>query len=153
MEFPEHKLTIGLDLGRSIELVLPARRVEEVLLEQKVGTTPKAMREVFGSMPRCPIALENGDALALGEPIAERTGTRSDRRACAQRELDRREPEEGRWAGCADAGAVGANRSAVDNRRASLSAQKRAAEAAKPLRISQRSVKIPGEKTTTLEPQ
>jgi len=31
-----------------------------VLLEQKVSTTPKAMREVFGSMPRCRIALETG---------------------------------------------------------------------------------------------
>jgi transposase len=34
--------------------------VGEVLLEQKVGTTPKAMREVFGSVPRCRIALETG---------------------------------------------------------------------------------------------
>jgi len=48
-------------------------------------------REVFGSMPRCRIALENGDAVALGEPIAERTGIGSDRGACAQRALDRRE--------------------------------------------------------------
>ena len=48
-------------------------------------------REVFGSMPRCRIALENGDAVALGEPIAERRGIGSDRGACAQRALDRRE--------------------------------------------------------------
>jgi hypothetical protein len=48
-------------------------------------------REVFGSMPRCRIALENGDAVALGEPIAERTGIGSDRGACAQRALDWRE--------------------------------------------------------------
>jgi len=32
----------------------------EVLLEQKVGTTPKAMKEVFGGMPRRRIALETG---------------------------------------------------------------------------------------------
>ena len=31
-----------------------------MVLEQKLGTTPKAMREVFGSMPRCRIALETG---------------------------------------------------------------------------------------------
>ena len=32
----------------------------EVLLEQKVGTTPKAMQEVFGGMTRSRIALETG---------------------------------------------------------------------------------------------
>src|SRR6202047_4031596 len=32
----------------------------EVLLEQKLGTTPKAMKEVFGKMPRSRIALETG---------------------------------------------------------------------------------------------
>jgi transposase len=34
--------------------------VGEVLQEQKQSTTPKAMREVFGAMPRCRIALETG---------------------------------------------------------------------------------------------
>jgi hypothetical protein len=34
--------------------------VGEVLREQKRGTTPKAMREVFGVMPRCRIVLETG---------------------------------------------------------------------------------------------
>jgi transposase len=32
----------------------------EVLLEQKLGTTPMAMRKVFGGMPRSRIALETG---------------------------------------------------------------------------------------------
>ena len=32
----------------------------DVLLEQKLGTTPKTMREVFGGMPRSRIALETG---------------------------------------------------------------------------------------------
>jgi transposase len=31
-----------------------------VLLEQKLATTPKAMKEVFGGMPRSRIALETG---------------------------------------------------------------------------------------------
>jgi transposase len=31
-----------------------------VLLEQKLGTTPKAMKEVFGAMPRSRMALETG---------------------------------------------------------------------------------------------
>jgi hypothetical protein len=32
----------------------------DVLLEQKVSTTPKAMKEIFGAMPRSRIALETG---------------------------------------------------------------------------------------------
>ena len=32
----------------------------EVVLEQRLGTTPKAMREAFGKMPRIRIALETG---------------------------------------------------------------------------------------------
>jgi transposase len=54
------------------------------------------MREVFGKMPRSRIALETGNALALGEPVVERVGTRSHGGPCAQRAADRREPEERR---------------------------------------------------------
>ena len=68
-----------------------AEREEEEKEEEQKGDDCDSDREVFGSMPRCRIALENGDAVALGEPIAERTGIGSDRRACAQRALDRRE--------------------------------------------------------------
>ena len=42
-----------------------------VLLEQRLGTTPKAMREVFGGMPRSRIALETGMHSPLGEPVVE----------------------------------------------------------------------------------
>src|SRR4029079_18259232 len=54
------KLTIGLDLGdrSSCYCVLDERG--ELVLEQKVSTTPKAMEEVFGGMPRSRIALETG---------------------------------------------------------------------------------------------
>jgi transposase len=58
--FAEQKLTIGLDLGDRSSWYCLLDEVGEVLLEQKVSTTPKAMREVFGSMPRCRIALETG---------------------------------------------------------------------------------------------
>ena len=46
-----------------IELVFACwtkQEASEVLLEQKVGTTPKAMKDVFGGMPRSRIALETG---------------------------------------------------------------------------------------------
>ena len=58
--FSQPKLTIGLDLGDRSSWYCLLDEVGEVLLEQKLGTTPKAMREVFGSMPRCRIALETG---------------------------------------------------------------------------------------------
>jgi hypothetical protein len=58
--FSQQKLTIGLDLGDRSSWYCLLDEVGEVLLEQKVSTSPKAMREVFGSMPRCRIALETG---------------------------------------------------------------------------------------------
>jgi transposase len=54
------RLTIGLDLGDRSSYYCVLDAAGDVLLEQKVSTTPKAMREVFGSMPRCRIALETG---------------------------------------------------------------------------------------------
>src|SRR3984885_6990968 len=54
------KLTIGLDLGDRSSWYCVLDEAGEVLLEQKLATTPKAMREVFGAMPRCRIALETG---------------------------------------------------------------------------------------------
>ena len=64
--FSQQKLTIGLDLGDRSSWYCLLDEVGEVLLEQKLGTTPKAMREVFGGMPRCRIALETGNALMEG---------------------------------------------------------------------------------------
>jgi transposase len=58
--FSQRKLTIGLDLGDRSSWYCLLDEVGEVLLEQKLSTTPKAMREVFGSRPRCRIGLETG---------------------------------------------------------------------------------------------
>ena len=54
------KLTIGLDLGDRSSWYCVLDEAGEVLLEQKLGTIPKAMQEVFGAMPRCRITLETG---------------------------------------------------------------------------------------------
>jgi transposase len=54
------KLTIGLDLGDRSSWYCVLEEQGEVLLEQKVATTPKAMKEAFGGMPRSRIALETG---------------------------------------------------------------------------------------------
>src|SRR5438270_857255 len=56
----EQKLTIGLDLGDRSSWYCVLDETGSVLLEQRLGTTPKAMREVFGGMPRSRIALETG---------------------------------------------------------------------------------------------
>jgi len=54
------KLTIGLDLGDRSSWYCVLEETGEVLLEQKLPTTPKAMKEVFGKVPRSRIALETG---------------------------------------------------------------------------------------------
>src|SRR5271157_2084211 len=56
----EQKLTIGLDLGDRTSWYCVLDGGGEVVLEQKLSTTPKAMKEVFGGMPRSRIALETG---------------------------------------------------------------------------------------------
>src|SRR6059058_5900757 len=54
------RLTIGLDLGDRWSWYCVLDETGEVLLEQKLSTIPKTMREVFGEMPRSRIALETG---------------------------------------------------------------------------------------------
>lgn len=56
----KQKLTIGLDLGDRSSWYCVLDESGQVVLEQKVGTTPKAMQEVFGGMARSRIALETG---------------------------------------------------------------------------------------------
>jgi len=56
----EQKLTIGFDLGDHSSWYCVLDETGSVLLEQRVSTTPKAMKEVFGGMPRSRIALETG---------------------------------------------------------------------------------------------
>ncbi len=58
--FSEQKLTIGLDLGDRSSWYCVLDEAGTVRLEQKLSTTPKAMKETFSGMPRCRIALETG---------------------------------------------------------------------------------------------
>jgi len=59
-KFSQQKLTIGLDLGDRSSWYCVLDEAGSVLLEQRLSTTPKALREVFGGMPRSRIALETG---------------------------------------------------------------------------------------------
>src|SRR5271157_5939019 len=54
------KLTIGLDLGDRSSWFCVLDEAGEVVSEKNLGTTPKAMKEVFAAMPRSRIALETG---------------------------------------------------------------------------------------------
>ncbi len=58
--FPEQKPTIGLDLGDRSSWYCVLDEAGDVLLEQRVSTTPKAMKQGFERMPRSRIALETG---------------------------------------------------------------------------------------------
>ncbi len=83
--FSQPKLTIGLDLGDRSSWYCLLDEVGEVLQEQKLSTTPKAMREVFGSHAALSHRAGDRDAFAVGEPVVERVGARSNRGACPQR--------------------------------------------------------------------
>ena len=54
------QLTIGLDLGDRSSWYCVLDEAGEVIHEQKLSTTAKAMNEVFAAMPRSKIALETG---------------------------------------------------------------------------------------------
>src|SRR5271166_622989 len=56
----EQRLTIGLDLGDRMSWYCVLDEAGEVISEQKLGTTRKAMQEMFAAMPRSRIALETG---------------------------------------------------------------------------------------------
>jgi len=56
----QQKLTIGLDLGDRNSWYCVLDEAGHIQLEQRVRTTAKALREVFGAMPRTRMALEIG---------------------------------------------------------------------------------------------
>src|SRR6266705_3251085 len=58
--FKEQKLTIGLDLGDRWSFYCVMDEAGQVILEQKLPTTPEAMKQTFGKIPRSLIALETG---------------------------------------------------------------------------------------------
>jgi transposase len=56
----QQKLTIGLDLGDRNSWYCVVNEAGQIQLEQRVRTNEKALREIFGAMPRSRIALEIG---------------------------------------------------------------------------------------------
>ena len=60
MIFKGHKLTIGLDLGDRWSFYCVLDEAGQIILEQTLPTTPEAMKQTFGKIPRCLMALETG---------------------------------------------------------------------------------------------
>jgi len=56
----EGQLTIGLDLGDRSSAYCILNEAGEIVLEHKLATTLEAMKQGFGSMSRCHIAMETG---------------------------------------------------------------------------------------------
>jgi transposase len=56
----QQKLTIGLDLGDRNSWYCVVNEAGQIQLEQRVRTNEKALREIFGAMPRSRIGLEIG---------------------------------------------------------------------------------------------
>src|SRR3984893_6222145 len=60
MIFKGHKLTIGVDLGDRWSCYCVLDEAGKILLEQKVATTPEAMKQIFEKIPRGLMAMETG---------------------------------------------------------------------------------------------
>jgi transposase len=58
--FKDQKLTIGVDLGDRWSFYCVLDEAGKIILEQKVPTTPEAMKQTFSRMPQSRIALETG---------------------------------------------------------------------------------------------
>src|SRR6202171_75727 len=91
--FKEQTLTIGLDLGDRWSFYCILDEAGKIILEQKVATTPEAMKQTFGKIPESD---RPGDrnTFALGKPAVNRAGTRSDRGARAKSGIDHQEQSE-----------------------------------------------------------
>jgi transposase len=64
----EQKLTMGLGLGDRSSWYCVSDEAGEVLLEQRLSTTPRVPKGVFGGMPRSGSA----SCLKLASPISRR---------------------------------------------------------------------------------
>ena len=64
---------MGLDLGDRCSWYCVLDESGTVVLEQRVSTTAKALREVFGGMPRSRVALETGMLARVGDSHRAKT--------------------------------------------------------------------------------
>lgn len=60
MRIFKERLTVGLDLGDRFSSYCVLNEAGEIVLEQKLPTTPEAMRTTFSKMQQCRVAMETG---------------------------------------------------------------------------------------------
>jgi transposase len=72
--FKARQLTIGLDLGDRWSFYCVLDESGKTILEQKLSTTPEAMRQTFAKIPQ---SYRNGgrNAFPLGEPAIRSVGS------------------------------------------------------------------------------
>ena len=104
-------LTVGLDLGDRSSCYCVLNEHGEIVLEQKVATTPKAMRERFADMPRCRMALETGTHSPWVSRLLSELGHEVIVAHAQKVQTDQQESAEERPHGCANPGSAGQDRS------------------------------------------
>jgi transposase len=79
--FKEQNLTIGVDLGDGWSFYCVLGEAGKIIPEQKVPTTPEAIKQTFAKIPRCLIAVETETHLPWVTRTADGAGARSARGA------------------------------------------------------------------------
>jgi transposase len=106
-------LTIGLDLGDRSSFYCVLNEAGGVILEERVTTSPKAMRKIFEKMPRSRIALEIGTHSPWVSRLLTELGHEAIVAHAPNVRLIGESRRKGRPAGCAGTGEVSPDRSAV----------------------------------------
>jgi len=86
-----HQLTIGIDLGDRWSFYCVLNELGEVLQEEKLPTTPDAMKRTFEKLPASRIVLETGTHSPWISPAVSGATARSDRGPCAEGTVDHQE--------------------------------------------------------------
>ena len=66
----DRRLTVGLDLGDRSSFYCVLDEAGDVLMEQRLSTTPKAIKEIFRSDASEPYRTGDRNAFTVGKPVA-----------------------------------------------------------------------------------
>jgi len=89
--FKEQQLTIGVDLGDRWSFLRVLDEAGKIILEQKVPTTPEAMKQTFSEDAAKSHRPGDRNTFAMGKPAVNGAGTRSDRGARTKSAIDHQE--------------------------------------------------------------
>jgi hypothetical protein len=87
----EQKLTIGVDLRDRWSCYCVLDEAGKIILEQKVATTPEAMKQAFWQDTAESDRPGDRNTFAMGKPAVNRVGIRSDRGARTKSGIDHQE--------------------------------------------------------------